>query len=94
MIGCEKHMLPGIEEDIHTSSDSISTIASDNLTLMNLEEADLFGDIRASIQRSTKGPDIENSSSKVGSPKTESKTVRCKPAFITALGLGQLEYRI
>ncbi|KAF9680310.1 hypothetical protein SADUNF_Sadunf06G0107900 [Salix dunnii] len=76
MIGCEKHMLPGIEEDIHTSSDSISTLASDNLTLMNLEEADLFGDIRASIQRSTKGPDIENSSSKVGSPKTESKTVR------------------
>ncbi|KAJ6382080.1 hypothetical protein OIU77_030685 [Salix suchowensis] len=76
MIGCEKHMLPGIEEDIHTSSDSISTLASDNLILMNLEEADLFGDIRASIQRSTKGPDIENSSSKVGSPKTESKTVR------------------
>ncbi|KAJ6362255.1 hypothetical protein OIU78_002627 [Salix suchowensis] len=76
MIGCEKHMLPGIEEDIYTSSDSISTLASDNLILMNLEEADLFGDIRASIQLSTKGPDIENSSSKVGSPKTESKTVR------------------
>eukprot|EP00258_Populus_trichocarpa_P018333 XP_006381493.2 uncharacterized protein LOC18100231 isoform X1 [Populus trichocarpa] len=76
MIGCEKHMLPGIEEDIHTSSDSISTLASDNLTLVNLEEADLFGDIRASIQRSTKGPGMENSNSKVGSPKTESKTIR------------------
>ncbi|XP_011004167.1 PREDICTED: uncharacterized protein LOC105110722 isoform X3 [Populus euphratica] len=76
MIGSEKHMLPGIEEDIHTSSDSISTLASDNLTLVNLEEADLFGDIRASIQRSTKGPGMENSSSKVGSPKTESKTIR------------------
>ncbi|KAL3586043.1 hypothetical protein D5086_012910 [Populus alba] len=76
MIGCEKHMLPGIEEDIHTSSDSISTLASDNLTLVNLEEADLFGDIRASIQRSTKGPGVENSRSKVGSPKTESKTIR------------------
>jgi hypothetical protein len=87
-------MLPGIEEDIRTSSDSISTLASDNLTLVNLEEADLFGDIRASIQRSTKGPGMENSSSKVGSPKTESKTIRCKSAFTTTLGPGQLKHCI
>ncbi|CAK7342950.1 unnamed protein product [Dovyalis caffra] len=73
--GGAKHMLPGIEEDINKSTDSISTLASENLTLENLE-TDLFGDIRASIQRSTKGSDVVNSSSKVDSPKTESKTVR------------------
>ncbi|KAG6745075.1 hypothetical protein NC652_036606 [Populus alba x Populus x berolinensis] len=74
MIGSGKHMLPGIEEDIHKSTDSISTLASDNLTLENLE-ADLFGDIRASIQRSTKGSDVANSTSKVVSPETENASI-------------------
>jgi hypothetical protein len=77
MIGSGKHMLPGIEEDIHKSTDSISTLASDNLTLENLE-TDLFGDIRASIQRSTKGSDVANSTSKVVSPETENASIPCK----------------
>uniref|UniRef100_A0A6N2NK72 Uncharacterized protein n=1 Tax=Salix viminalis TaxID=40686 RepID=A0A6N2NK72_SALVM len=66
MMGGGKHMLPGIDEDIHKSTDSISTLASDNLTLENLD-TDLFGDIRASIQRSTKGSDVGNSTSEVDS---------------------------
>lgn len=45
----QKHFLPGIEEDLSKSTDSISTFESD-LTLESLE-ADLFSDIRASIQR-------------------------------------------
>ncbi|KAK3016650.1 hypothetical protein RJ639_006745 [Escallonia herrerae] len=47
------HHLPRIEEDACRSTDSISTLASDNLTLQNLE-AELFEDIRASIQKSSK----------------------------------------
>ncbi|KAL8152769.1 hypothetical protein V2J09_010529 [Rumex salicifolius] len=43
--------LPGIQEDVSKSTDSLSTFESDNLTLESLE-ADLFSDIRASIQRS------------------------------------------
>ncbi|XP_011006937.1 PREDICTED: uncharacterized protein LOC105112790 isoform X2 [Populus euphratica] len=74
MIGGGKHVFPGIEEDVHKSTDSISTLASDNLTMENLE-ADLFGDIRASIQRSTKGSDVANSTSKVVSPETENTSI-------------------
>ncbi|KAF9665002.1 hypothetical protein SADUNF_Sadunf16G0076900 [Salix dunnii] len=74
MMGRGKHMLPVIDEDIHKSTDSISTLASDNLTLENLE-ADLFGDIRASIQRSTKGSDVGNSTSEVVSLETENTSI-------------------
>ncbi|KAL0426384.1 UNVERIFIED_CONTAM: hypothetical protein Slati_2813200 [Sesamum latifolium] len=49
----EKHLLPGIQEDVSGSTESISTFQSDNLTLETLED-DLFVDIRASIQRSSK----------------------------------------
>ncbi|KAK4432426.1 hypothetical protein Salat_1004700 [Sesamum alatum] len=49
----EKHFLPGIQEDVSLSTESISTFQSDNLTLETLED-DLFVDIRASIQRSSK----------------------------------------
>ncbi|XAR69034.1 hypothetical protein NMG60_11000484 [Bertholletia excelsa] len=52
-----KHFLPGIEEDIRRSSDTISTLESENLTLESLE-ADLFEDIRASIQKSCKSSNI------------------------------------
>ncbi|GMH26407.1 hypothetical protein Nepgr_028250 [Nepenthes gracilis] len=53
-IGRRKNqLLPGIEEDLSKSSNSISTFESDGLTLESLE-ADLFFDIRASIQRSSK----------------------------------------
>ncbi|KAG5253161.1 cell wall protein [Salix suchowensis] len=74
MMGGGKHMLPGIDEDIHKSTDSISTLASDNLTLENLD-TDLFGDIRASIQRSTKGSDVGNSTSEVVSLETENTCI-------------------
>ncbi|XP_009797648.1 uncharacterized protein [Nicotiana sylvestris] len=50
--GGEKHNLPMIEEDVRQSDDSISTLESDNLTLDHIE-AELFGDIRASIQNLT-----------------------------------------
>ncbi|KAL0333339.1 UNVERIFIED_CONTAM: hypothetical protein Sangu_1490100 [Sesamum angustifolium] len=49
----EKHLLPGIQEDVSGSTESISTFQSDNLTFETLED-DLFVDIRASIQRSSK----------------------------------------
>ncbi|CAI9098077.1 OLC1v1034655C1 [Oldenlandia corymbosa var. corymbosa] len=49
----EKKMLPGIEEDFRRSNDSISTLESDHMVMENLE-AELFGDIRASIQKSSK----------------------------------------
>ncbi|GER57309.1 protein kinase protein with adenine nucleotidealpha hydrolases-like domain [Striga asiatica] len=49
----EKHMLPGIEEEITGSTESLSTLGSDTLTMETIEE-DLFVDIRASIQRSSK----------------------------------------
>ncbi|KAB5512198.1 hypothetical protein DKX38_029226 [Salix brachista] len=80
MMGGGKHMLLGIDEDIHKSTNSISTLASDNLTLENLE-ADLFGDIRASIQRSTKRSDVGNSTSEVVSLETKNTSIPCKWDF-------------
>ncbi|PHT49247.1 hypothetical protein CQW23_13455 [Capsicum baccatum] len=52
MKGGDKQTLPMIEEDVRQSVDSISTLESDNLTLEHFE-AELFGDIRASIQKVT-----------------------------------------
>ncbi|XP_074268891.1 uncharacterized protein LOC141592195 isoform X2 [Silene latifolia] len=49
----QNHRLPGIQEELSKSTDSITTFESDSLTLESLE-ADLFCDIRASIQRSSK----------------------------------------
>lgn len=50
----EKHALslPGIQEDVHRSCESISTFESDSLTRESAE-ADLFQDVRASIQKSS-----------------------------------------
>ncbi|CAN4121595.1 unnamed protein product [Withania somnifera] len=50
--GGDKQTLPMIEEDVRQSVDSISTLESDNLTLDRIE-AELFEDIRASIQKVT-----------------------------------------
>ncbi|KAG6386325.1 hypothetical protein SASPL_155221 [Salvia splendens] len=61
----EKHMLPGIQEDLTGSTESISTLQSDCLTLESNED-DLFMDIRASIQRSSKkASNFTNSSRKI-----------------------------
>lgn len=48
--GGDKQTLPMIEEDVRQSLDSISTLESDNLAIEHIE-SELFGDIRASIQK-------------------------------------------
>ncbi|KAL4560547.1 hypothetical protein LXL04_032700 [Taraxacum kok-saghyz] len=63
-----KNQLPGIEEEVYRSMESISTLESDNLTLECLE-AELFEDIRASIQKSN-----NKSSIKMQSGKKDSQT--------------------
>ncbi|XP_059305739.1 uncharacterized protein LOC132057249 [Lycium ferocissimum] len=50
--GGDKPSLPMIEEDVQQSFDSISTLESEDLALEHIE-AELFGDIRASIQKVT-----------------------------------------
>lgn len=66
----ERKTLPGIEEDVRRSNDSISTLESDNLTLENLE-VELFEDIRASIQKSSKMFNMTSISSKAASGKCQ-----------------------
>ncbi|KAK1380247.1 hypothetical protein POM88_026991 [Heracleum sosnowskyi] len=71
--GAEKgklHFLPGIDEDISRSTESISTLLSENLTLKSLE-ADLFEDIRASIQKSSKASGTSNAKHKVAAKETD-----------------------
>ncbi|KAJ8754174.1 hypothetical protein K2173_002073 [Erythroxylum novogranatense] len=70
-----KHMLPGIEEDVQKSSESISTLASDNLTIDTLD-ADLFGDIRASIQKSGRALNLVNSTNEVQSGIKDNRTAK------------------
>uniref|UniRef100_A0A2N9IG20 Uncharacterized protein n=1 Tax=Fagus sylvatica TaxID=28930 RepID=A0A2N9IG20_FAGSY len=74
----EKHKLPGIQEEIHRSADSISTLESlesESLTLESLE-GDLFEDVRASIQKSSKVSNVVNARSKAGSGVTEIQSNR------------------
>ncbi|KAJ0028425.1 hypothetical protein Pint_35574 [Pistacia integerrima] len=71
----EKHVLPGIQEDIHRSTDSLSTLDSDTLTLKSLE-VDLFKDIRASIQKSSRVSNVANSNNKKKLGVTESQTMQ------------------
>lgn len=66
----ERNSLQGIQEDVHGSTESISTLESDSLTLQSIE-ADLFQDIRASIQKSSKASIVANYS-KEGSAEKES----------------------
>ncbi|XP_021638497.2 uncharacterized protein LOC110633941 isoform X2 [Hevea brasiliensis] len=73
--GGKNHILLGIEEDIHRSTDSISTFATDNSTLGTLED-DLFGDIRASIQKSSKGSNAAVSHGKAGSGVNEGQLIK------------------
>ncbi|MFS7908693.1 hypothetical protein Hanom_Chr01g00086141 [Helianthus anomalus] len=65
-----KYQLPGIEEEVYKSMDSISSFESDNLSLDCLE-AELFDDIRASIQKSNRSSNFNNSSLKVSSGKKD-----------------------
>lgn len=83
-----KSVLPGIQEDAlsRRSTDSLSTLASDTLTMRSLE-ADFFEDIRASIQKSTpmstrptsKGNDI------IGA--TDSPTTQCMHDLFSDIGM-------
>ncbi|CAK8543808.1 unnamed protein product [Lathyrus sativus] len=53
--GVEKETLPKIEEDVYKSCDSVSTLGSDSLTFESVDlEGDLFEDVRASIQKSSR----------------------------------------
>ncbi|GAY52341.1 hypothetical protein CUMW_141050 [Citrus unshiu] len=70
-----KHVLPGIEEDIHRSTDSLSTLSSDTRTLKSLE-GDLFEDVRASIQKSSMASNVANSNSKKKLGVAESQTIQ------------------
>ncbi|XP_021290077.1 mucin-19-like isoform X2 [Herrania umbratica] len=69
----EIHTLPGIREDVNKSCDSLTTLDSETLTLESLE-ADLFEDIRASIQKSNKASNIANSSGKKESKTADTPT--------------------
>lgn len=79
-----KHVLPGIEEDIHRSTDSLSTLNSDTMTLKSLE-GDLFEDIRASIQKSSKASNVANPNSKKKLGAAESQIIHCEytSSFVT-----------
>ncbi|KAG4163951.1 hypothetical protein ERO13_D01G205900v2 [Gossypium hirsutum] len=66
--------LPGIQEDVNKSYDSLTTLDSETLTLESLE-ADLFEDVRASIQKSNKVSVTANSSGKKELKTTDTKTV-------------------
>ncbi|KAF8042426.1 hypothetical protein BT93_A0915 [Corymbia citriodora subsp. variegata] len=68
-----KNVLPCIQEEIHRSSDSMSTLEGDSLSLASLE-ADLFEDIRASIQKSSKASNKESSVSKAGALLSDKMT--------------------
>ncbi|XP_042509709.1 putative GPI-anchored protein pfl2 isoform X2 [Macadamia integrifolia] len=58
-------LLPGIQEDVQRSTESNSTFESDSFTLESIE-IDLFEDIRASIQKSSKSSNVKSSSSNSG----------------------------
>ncbi|CAJ1894795.1 unnamed protein product [Sphenostylis stenocarpa] len=64
----EMHELPDIQEDVYKSCESISTLASDSLTFESAEvEGDLFEDVRASIQKSSRKSSPAGANTKVPS---------------------------
>lgn len=90
----EKPSLPGIEEEITGSTESLSTLENDNLTLEACED-DLFLDIRASIQRSSKhASNLTNSRSTKAATGIDNTAISCKKAFFffTYINLFSLKY--
>ncbi|XP_058740333.1 uncharacterized protein LOC131612583 [Vicia villosa] len=66
--GVEKETLPRIEEDVYKSCDSISTLGSDSLTFESADlEGDLFEDVRASIQKSSRKSKLATAATRVSS---------------------------
>ncbi|OVA09920.1 hypothetical protein BVC80_1751g76 [Macleaya cordata] len=85
--------LPGIQEDMRRSAESnstfTSTLESDSLTLESLE-VDLFEDIRASIQRSSKASNVAFSNSKtVSGAGLENLHCNCRYKAISVLVPGK-----
>ncbi|XP_038905782.1 protein ENL-like isoform X2 [Benincasa hispida] len=68
----EKRALPIISEDVQKSSDSISTLESEIMPLESIE-GNLFEDVRASIQKSSRIVGKANSRTKVGSGRQEAE---------------------
>ncbi|CAN0881347.1 hypothetical protein LINGRAHAP2_LOCUS14188 [Linum grandiflorum] len=66
----KRKMLPEIREELERSTDSLSTLASDGLTMENLED-DLLGDVRASIQKSSRCSTVADSMVKAAAKKAE-----------------------
>ena len=70
----EKRALPKISEDVQKSSDSISSLESEIMPLDSIE-GNLFEDVRASIQKSSRIIGMGNSRSKAES----GRKATCKP---------------
>ncbi|KAL5538720.1 hypothetical protein UlMin_044802, partial [Ulmus minor] len=68
----EKHVLPEIQEEVHRSTDSISTLESDT-SMLEISKAFLFEDVRASIQKSLKATNSTEERSEGGSGVRETK---------------------
>ncbi|KAL5546221.1 hypothetical protein UlMin_005908 [Ulmus minor] len=68
----EKHVLPEIQEEVHRSTDSISTLESDT-SMLESSKAFLFEDVRASIQKSRKATNSTEEKSEGGSGVRETK---------------------
>lgn len=66
--GVEKENLPRIEEDVYKSCDSVSTLGSDSLTFESVDlEGDLFEDVRASIQKSSRKSNLATAPTRMSS---------------------------
>ncbi|TYI65666.1 hypothetical protein E1A91_D09G171500v1 [Gossypium mustelinum] len=80
----EVSIFPGIQEDVKRSFDSLTMLDTEILTLEN-SDADLFEDIRASIQKFNKISNTANSIAKKELETTDSESVSSskKVAFIT-----------
>lgn len=73
----EKCTLPMILEETQRSTESISTLAFDTLTLTSLED-ELFEDIRASIQKSRKTSSIQTFGSEAGQSFSKAHAHPCE----------------
>lgn len=73
----EKRVLPIIAEDVQKSSDSISTMESGIMPLESIE-GNIFEDVRASIQKSSRIIGKANSRSKAESGRQEARKSPCE----------------
>lgn len=73
----EKRALPVISEDVQKSSDSISTLESEIMPLESIE-GNLFEDVRASIQKSSRITGKANSRIKSESRQQETRKTPCE----------------